>query len=138
MAVSRMHEMSGWLSRAKDALSGHAAESVPEPIELACPCGRKIEALRRESFQRVLCKGCGESFFVLPRDVYPRPMLKKVRKVKPAKVSTPAKAATLPKSGAPTEIARPTIDFAAVSLRAMAAVRRQLTPLRLIVLSLVT
>ena len=132
--------MSGWLSRAKDALSGHAAESVPDPIELACPCGRKIEALRRKSFQRVLCKGCGESFFVLPRDVYPRLVLKKVRKVKPAKASTSAESAAAPKNDRPTEAApaRPAIDLVAGWQRAISAVRRQFTPLRLIVLSLLT
>lgn len=82
--------MSGWLSRARDALSGRTAEIVLEPIQIPCPCGRMIETTRRESFQRVICKTCGEPFFILPLDVYPRPVMKKVRPAKAAK-NTPVK-----------------------------------------------
>ncbi len=85
--------MSGWLSRAKGAFGGREAEIDPEPIEIACPCGRKVEATRRRDFQRVLCKGCGEPFFLLPLDVYPRPVMK-VRKVKPPKPAVKEKPAT--------------------------------------------
>ncbi len=134
--------MSGWLSRAKNALSGHTVDTTPVPIELPCPCGRKIEAVRRESFQRVLCKGCGEPFFVLPLDVYPRPVLKRVRPPKVSKSPPSAKPtartaeaeSTAPVTAA-TAVARPTIGLATSFWR---AVRRQCTPLRLIVLSLLT
>ena len=132
--------MSDWLSRAKSALSGHAAETIPVPIELPCPCGRKIEAVRRESFQRVLCKGCGEPFFVLPLDVYPRPVLKKVRPAKVSKTPTAAKPTDTPAEAATaaTVMARPAIDLSASRRNLAQAVRRRWTPLRLIVLSLLT
>lgn len=132
--------MSGWLSRAKEALSGRAVEIAPEPIELACPCGRKVEAVRRASFQRVLCKGCGEPFFLLPIDVYPRPVLKRVRQAKPAKASPVAKSATTPKGSTAAEAAMPraAIDLMAPIRRVAQAARKQITPLRVIVVCLVS
>ncbi len=134
--------MSGWLSRAKGAFGGREAEISPEPIEIACPCGRKVEALRRRDFQRVLCKNCGEPFFLLPLDVYPRPVMK-VRKVKPPKPDLKKKPAAGTKSPpaqpdpktatAPT---RPSIDLRKDLSIVGGRVRRQFTPLRLMVLSL--
>lgn len=134
--------MSGWLSRAKGAFGGREAEISPEPIEIACPCGRKVEATRRRDFQRVLCKGCGEPFFLLPLDVYPRPVMK-IRKVKPPKPDLKTKTAAGTKSPtdkpdpktatAPT---RPSIDLRKDLSAVGGQVRRQFTPLRLMVLSL--
>lgn len=125
--------MSGWLSRARDALKGKEAAVPTEPVEIACPCGRKIEALRRLGFQRVLCKGCGEPFLLLPLDVYPRPVMK-VRKVKAPKEQAARKA--VPTKDAPARSILPDINvrplLAAVGRRA----RAQVTPLRLIVVSL--
>lgn len=128
--------MSGWLSRAKGAFGGREAESAPEPIEIACPCGRKVEATRRRDFQRVLCKGCGEPFFLLPLDVYPRPVMK-VRKVKPPKSDTKTKSAPA-QPDAKTEAApvRPSIDLQKDLSVFASRVRAQFTPLRMIVLSL--
>lgn len=128
--------MSGWLSRAKGALSGREAEVPVEPVEIACPCGRKVEATRRPSFQRVLCKGCGEPFFLLPRDVYPRPVMK-VRKVKPAKTDDSKKSKSSSKSAtAAADAAGSSIDLQAELKAVLAKVRAQFTPLRVIVLSL--
>lgn len=129
--------MSSWLSRAKEALSGREAEIAPVPIEVACPCGRKVEAMRHTEFQRVLCQGCSEPFFLLPLDVYPRPVMK-VRKVKPSKTAEPAQSKSSGKSAAPPEAAttRTPIDLRAKRQEAFARVRTQFTPLRLIVLSL--
>lgn len=136
--------MSGWLSRAKGAFGGREAEISPEPIEIACPCGRRVEATRRRDFQRVLCKNCGEPFFLLPLDVYPRPVMK-VRKVKPPQPDVKTKTATGTKSApAKPELqtatapapARPSIDLRKDLAVAHAQVRRQFTPLRLMVLSL--
>ncbi|MBC7818796.1 MAG: hypothetical protein IAG10_18045 [Planctomycetaceae bacterium] len=128
--------MSGWLSRAKGAFGGREAETAPEPIEIACPCGRKVEATRRRAFQRVLCKGCGEPFFLLPLDVYPRPVMK-IRKVKPPKPATKAKSAPA-KQDAKTETAptRPSVDLQKELSVFAGQVRAQLTPLRLIVVCL--
>lgn len=135
--------MSGWLSRAKGAFGGREAEIDPEPIEIACPCGRKVEATRRRDFQRVLCKNCGEPFFLLPLDVYPRPVMK-VRKVKPPKPAVKTKSAAGTKSppgkpDAQTETApltRPSIDLRKDLAAVGGRVGRQFTPLRLMVLSL--
>lgn len=129
--------MSGWLSRAKGALSGREAEVPLEPVEIACPCGRKVEATRRPAFQRVLCKSCGEPFFLLPLDVYPQPVMK-VRKVKPTKTDEATKSKSSGKStdAARTEATGTGIDLQAELKSALAKVRVQLTPLRVIVLSL--
>ncbi len=134
--------MSGWLSRAKGAFGGREAEISPEPIEIACPCGRKVEATRRRDFQRVLCKNCGEPFFLLPLDVYPRPVMK-VRKVKPPKPDLKTKSAAGSKSTsaksdpqAATAPARPGIDLRKDLSVVGSRVLRQFTPLRLMVLSL--
>lgn len=128
--------MSSWLSRAKGALSGREAEVPTEPVEIACPCGRKVEATRRTSFQRVLCKGCGEPFFLLPLDVYPRPVMK-VRKVKPAKTDDSKKSKSSSKSAtAVADAAGSGLDLQAELKAVLAKVRAQFTPLRVIVLSL--
>ena len=150
MAELGINAMSGWLSRAKGAFGGREAEIDPEPIEIACPCGRKVEATRRRDFQRVLCKSCGEPFFLLPLDVYPRPVMK-VRKVKPPKPAIKTKSAAGTKSSpeqpdtkptgkreakaesAPT---RPTIDLPNELSVFADQVRAQFKPVRLMVLSL--
>jgi hypothetical protein len=139
MAELRINAMSGWLSRAKSAFGGREAEISPEPIEIACPCGCKVEAMRRRDFQRVLCKNCGEPFFLLPLDVYPRPVMK-VRKFKPPKPDVKKKSASVAKtSTAQTASApsRPTIDLGKNLSAFGTQVRNQFTPLRLMVLSLV-
>lgn len=134
--------MSGWLSRAKEALSGRAVETAPEPVELPCPCGRKIEAIRRDNFQRVLCKSCGEAFFVLPIDVYPRPVLKKARQAKPGKTSASAKSVTSKGTNANSADAAeavasaPLFDIARHVRNFAHTVLTQFTALRLIVMSL--
>lgn len=130
--------MSGWLSRARDALKGKEAAVLTEPVEIACPCGRKIEALRRSGFQRVLCKGCGEPFLLLPMDVYPRPVMK-VRKVKAPKEQAARKAAS--KEAASKEVAPACSRLPDINMRSLLAAigqraRAQVTPLRLIVVSL--
>ena len=125
--------MSGWFSRAKEALGGRAAPPEPEPIELPCPCGRKVEALRREKFQRVLCKTCGEPFFVLPFDVYPRPVLKRPR---PAKQKQPASPAKSEKPSVAETPAKPAVDVKVVLQKAAVRMRSLFTPLRVIVVSL--
>ncbi len=131
--------MSGWLARAKGALSSREAEVVLEPIEFACPCGRKVEATRGPEFQRVLCTECGERFFLLPLDVYPRPVMK-VRKVQSPKSAETTKTKSSSKLSTPTEIApaRMGIDLQAELTTVLTKVRTPFTPLRLIVLSLLT
>src|SRR5690554_4849654 len=64
--------MSRWLSKASNAL-GRGMPHEPETFELECPCGATIRGVRRDDSQRVLCKDCGEAFFILPANVYPIP-----------------------------------------------------------------
>ena len=133
--------MSRWLSRAKEALGGREAEIAPEPIEISCLCGVKVQATRHPTFQRILCKGCGESFFLLPQDVYPRPVMK-VRKLKPPKSTKTATSKSSDKSepvsqpAARPESAESRINIPAMLTAAGARIQTQFTPLRLIVLSL--
>ncbi len=131
--------MSGWLSRAKGALSGREAEVALEPIKFACLCGYKVEATRHSEFQRVLCTDCGERFFLLPLDVYPRPVMK-VRKVQSPKSAETTKTKSSSKLSTPTEVAPagPRIDLQAELTTVPTKVRTPFTPLRLIMLSLLT
>src|SRR5689334_2455802 len=129
--------MSSWFSRAKGALSGREAQAVPEPIEFVCPCGHRVEATRRSTFQRILCTDCGEPFFLLPLDVYPRPVMK-VRKVKPPKTAVTAQSKSSVKSAETSDVTQQRVrpDLRAQGQAAIVKARAQFTPLRLIVLSL--
>lgn len=42
---------------------------------LSCACGEILEGRRGSTSQRIECPGCGESHYVLPADVYPRPQI---------------------------------------------------------------
>src|SRR4051794_29154605 len=66
------------LDRAK-ALFLKRASSTPaaEPYSLRCPCGRKVEGLRRADAQTVACENCGAAVFVLPVNSLPIPGLAK-------------------------------------------------------------
>lgn len=133
--------MSGWLTRAKEALSGREAEVPLEPVEVSCPCGRKIEATRSATFQRVLCQACGEGFFLLPIDVYPRPVMK-LPKAKSAKANDSAKSkpseksATNPDAKSVTARAEPRIDVAAKGREVLGQARAKFTALRVTAFSL--
>lgn len=65
--------MTGWLEKATRVLKrGGSAVSEPPPVfELTCPCGELIRGFRRQQSQRVICKGCGEPYFILARNAYP-------------------------------------------------------------------
>jgi hypothetical protein len=73
--------MSGWLARATGALRGETADE-PQPFELVCECGMRHSGLRRRKAQRIVCRSCGASLFILPRDPYPAPTALPVRKKK--------------------------------------------------------
>jgi hypothetical protein len=88
--------MSGWLSKATGALRGEAPET-PVPFESVCECGVRHTGLRRRKSQRLVCRSCGASLFVLPRDVYPIPAAppppkpkKRKKPRKAARAATPA------------------------------------------------
>ncbi len=64
--------MPGWLTRATGALRGDAPEE-PQPFALLCECGLRHTGLRKRRHQRIVCRSCGASLFVLPRNCYPPP-----------------------------------------------------------------
>lgn len=93
--------MSGWLSKATGALRREPPET-PEPFESVCECGVRHTGLRRRKSQRLVCRSCGTSLFVLPRDVYPVPAApppKQPKKRKKPKSKTTRQAAPAPVIG---------------------------------------
>ena len=64
--------MSNWISKATKALQGDDSSS-PQTFELWCDCGQKHSGVRRQKWQRIVCRACGGSLFVLHRDPYPPP-----------------------------------------------------------------
>ena len=64
--------MSNWISKATNAFKGDD-ESSSQAFELFCECGQKHTGLRRAKWQRIVCRACGGSLFVLQRDAYPAP-----------------------------------------------------------------
>lgn len=64
--------MSGWFSKASNVFR-RAAPEVEHPFELTCECGMVHQGMRRVRHQRIVCRDCGTSHFVLPRDAYPAP-----------------------------------------------------------------
>lgn len=93
--------MSGWLSKATGALRREAPET-PEPFEAVCECGVRHTGLRRRRSQRLVCRSCGTSLFILPRDVYPVPAApppKRPKKRKKPKSQTARAAAPAPVIG---------------------------------------
>ncbi|HWL10519.1 MAG TPA: hypothetical protein VNQ76_19090 [Planctomicrobium sp.] len=77
--------MSGWFSKAKNALSRPGPET-PQPFLVSCECGLPHSGFRRQRHQRLICKTCGRSLFILPRDVYPQPRLSAVPTTNQAEV----------------------------------------------------
>lgn len=77
--------MSGWLAGFRS--SGGNTASEPQPFEVICECNVRHSGVRKKVHQRIVCRTCGVSLFVLPRDVYPPPpdaeRIKKKAKPKP-------------------------------------------------------
>lgn len=86
--------MSNWFSKATNVFKGPGDET-PRPFEMECECGVRHAGLRKRSPQRIVCRDCGTSLFVLPRDVYPPPKM--------AAASSAAAAAPAPGSAAAAE-----------------------------------
>lgn len=84
--------MSKWFSKATNVFKG-SCEELPQPFELHCECGVRHAGLRKKAPQRIICRGCGSSLFILPRDVYPIP---KVVAEPPVKAAAPAPAKAEP------------------------------------------
>ena len=68
--------MAGWFSKATQALRGGEADETPQPFEVTCDCNQKHVGIRRQRHQHIVCKECGVSLFVLPKDIYPEAAVK--------------------------------------------------------------
>jgi hypothetical protein len=68
--------MSGWISKAANVFR-RDEHDAPQPFETVCECGQVHTGMRRGRFQHLVCKSCGASLFILPRDVYPPPHVPK-------------------------------------------------------------
>ncbi|REJ86737.1 MAG: hypothetical protein DWQ34_18205 [Planctomycetota bacterium] len=79
--------MSGWLAKATGALRREEPEE-PQPFNVTCACGLQHSGLRRRRAQRIVCRSCGTSLFVLPRDPYPVPLAPPPRKKRKSKSKT--------------------------------------------------
>ena len=140
--------MSKWLAKAKNIAGTNPIVPTSQPFELKCPCGQEIKGERRATFRRVLCKECGEPFFVLPNDVYPRPKPKKKKSRTRAQKGRSKNLAVSPFAGIGDQVADIKVKIkqradasaskAKESIKAKAGtVRRIVTPFRLVLVAIV-
>ena len=90
--------MGNWLSRIDPRRGKKNEPETPPQYEVECVCGTRSVGLRRERYQQVLCKTCGEALFVLPINVYPEPPPEKPRA---KELAGPPKPPPLPRDGSP-------------------------------------
>ena len=67
--------MAGWLGRTT-SLFQKPPLPLPEPFEVECDCGGKVVGQRAANYQKPTCSNCRRPVFVLPLNVYPRPLPK--------------------------------------------------------------
>lgn len=70
-----------WISKAAGALKGD--DSPGQAFNLFCECGQQHQGIRRQKWQRIVCRACGGSLFVLQKDPYPPPKERAEVKVAP-------------------------------------------------------
>jgi hypothetical protein len=130
--------MSGWLTKASEALSRGAAPE-PEPFEIVCLCGQLHRGLRQDHAQRVVCQSCGHACFVLPADAYPQSASKQRKRRSAGKAAKPAaNVAARPVHPTDVSIADPPTDSVSSTAAPLYGPRKKLlTPLRLVMLCLV-
>lgn len=61
----------GWFQRATAALN--RAEPIPQRYEVSCDCGARLTGVRVPAPQKPSCPDCGNIVFILPATVYPIP-----------------------------------------------------------------
>lgn len=65
--------MPDWLTKAQATITGGRFGSDDfQPFERQCVCGEILCGERMQSAQQIVCPQCERSWFVLPRDPYPR------------------------------------------------------------------
>ena len=139
--------MAGWLSRATDAFRKETPPA-PDPYEVGCDCGGRVTGERSRTAQRLPCPSCGRLVFVLPANVYPRPVKPVSKKAAPK--SATAKSAVKDRVVVPEAVVSksPSSDKAKVeqdeaashndrSGIALEAREKRLTPFRLTVTAIV-
>lgn len=127
--------MPRWLLKA----SRKSREPAPAaPYVIRCFCGRVVRGQRESGWQEVACDRCGETVFVLPRDAYPE--------IAAPQPGAAAALKSVPPSGARLGKLRARWQALVARVRTVPGVaagvlqewirrgRRQITPLRLIVL----
>lgn len=62
--------MSSWISKAANVFRKEGPAPPPQ-FEISCECGQAHTGVRRSRHQHIVCKSCGVSLFVLPKDIYP-------------------------------------------------------------------
>ena len=97
--------MGNWLSKIDPRRAKKREPQTPPKYEVTCACGTKMVGLRRERYQQVLCKTCGEALFVLPINVYPEPPPEKPRaqEITPTPPPLPASGDTSGVASAPED-----------------------------------
>lgn len=61
----------GWFQRASSVF--HRAEPAPQPFDVGCDCGTRLQGERAEASQKPRCPTCGTQVFILPATPYPLP-----------------------------------------------------------------
>ena len=65
--------MADWLSKAQATITGGRIGSDDfQPFERQCVCGEILRGERTQIAQQIACPRCDRTWFVLPRDPYPR------------------------------------------------------------------
>ena len=96
--------MAKWLPGFRSA--GGATANEPQPFELICECSQRHSGVRRSGHQRIVCKTCGTSLFVLPRDPYPPPPNAERIKKKPRPKKTECESRGPDDDPAPVRVSR--------------------------------
>ena len=64
--------MAGWLNKASNVFR-RSTPDVEHPFAVPCECGLIHRGMRRNRHQKIVCRECGASRFILPKDSYPAP-----------------------------------------------------------------
>jgi hypothetical protein len=64
--------MPGWLNKASNVFR-RSAPDVEHPFAVPCECGLMHRGMRRNRAQKIVCRECGATRFILPKDTYPAP-----------------------------------------------------------------
>src|SRR5690242_8175888 len=64
--------MAGWLNKASSVFR-RSQPDVEHPFAVPCECGLIHRGMRRNRSQKIVCRECGSTRFILPKDAYPAP-----------------------------------------------------------------